>query len=557
MSDLSHVDDYPEIPVSLMTTRGVLKTGDWRNMRPYLAERQSACTDQCPAAVPIPRYLHHLAEGRLEEAFAVFTLRNPFPRLTGRVCPRPCEIGCNRTDREGPVSIRDLERYLGEQTADLPHLSPSAGTGSTVAVVGSGPAGLSAAYFLRRSGHSVTVFESLPLAGGMLRYGIPEYRLPSPVVDEEIERLEAMGIRFRTGVALGEDLTIADLEVEFAAVFIATGAWQSRSMGIEGESLMESGLEFLIDSHEASVRAPGNQCAVIGGGNTALDVARMLRRLGAETTVLYRRTEVEMPAITEEYRSAVEEGVLFEFLTLPRRIAKDGTVLAVTVEEMQLGEPDESGRRSPQPTGKTSQRRFDAVYSAIGESASLEPFPDDLKGSDGWLQVGESGETKADRIFVGGDLVTGPATVVEAIAWGRRTADAINDRIGGGYDIPAWVHEEHEGVVGPSDINPATFPSSEPRHGPHIEAAERLMSSTAEEAGTMDTADILAEIERCYSCGYCNDCGTCFVFCPDVAIRWEDGPVFDYEYCKGCDICTTECPGHVILTVKEEEVAHG
>ena len=557
MTDLSHVDDYPEIPVSFRHSRDVLKTGGWRNMRPYLAERVSACTDRCPAAVPIPRYLHHLAEGRLAEAFAVFTLRNPFPGITGRVCPRTCEAGCNRTDREGAVSIRDIERYLGEATADLPHAAPATETGRRVAVVGSGPAGLSAAYYLRRSGHTVTVFESMPLPGGMLRYGIPEYRLPSRIVDHEVDRLEAMGVAFRTGVLLGGDLTLANLEAEFDAVFVATGAWQSRTMGIEGESLLESGLDFLVNSHLACVRPPGEHCAIIGGGNTAIDVARMLRRLGAEATILYRRTEAEMPAITEEYRAAVEEGVRFEFLTLPRSIARDGADLVVTVEQMRLGDPDESGRRSPVPTGETSQQRFSAVYSAIGETAALEPFPADMKGADGWLEVGESGATKADRVFVGGDLVTGPATVVEAIAWGRRTADAINERIGGGYPLPDWVSEEHEVVVGPSDINPATFPESEPRHGSHLPASDRLAAGLAEEASTMEEADILAEIERCYSCGYCNHCGTCFVFCPDVAIRWEEGPVFAYDYCKGCDICTTECPGHVILTIKEGEAANG
>jgi Pyruvate/2-oxoacid:ferredoxin oxidoreductase delta subunit len=327
-------------------------------------------------------------------------------------------------------------------------------------------------------------------------------------------------------------------------------------MGIEGETLMESGLEFLVRMHDACVGPPGEQCAVVGGGNTAIDVARMLRRLGAEATVLYRRTAEEMPAITEEYRSAVEEGVGFEFLTLPRAIRKDAGELVVTVERMHLGAPDPSGRRRPEPTGETSEMRFHGVFSAIGEQASLEPFPEDVKRSDGWLRVGPRGETSADRVFVGGDLATGPGTVVEAIVSGRRTADAINERIGGGYEVPGWVLQEDE-VVGPDDVNPATFAPMGPHHAPHRDVATRLGAGLAEEAETMPPADVLAEIERCYSCGYCNHCGTCFVFCPDGAVGWEDGPVFDLDYCKGCGICTTECPGHVILSIREEEMAHG
>jgi NADPH-dependent glutamate synthase beta subunit-like oxidoreductase/Pyruvate/2-oxoacid:ferredoxin oxidoreductase delta subunit len=548
---LAHVDDYPEIPVSLGSTSTALKTGAWRSVRPVRMERTAPCAAACPAGVAIPAYLDHIRAGRLHEAQAEFASHNPFPHITGRVCPHRCEQACNLgiTTGDEPVSIRAIERWLGDATAELPHPTPNPDTGRRMAVVGSGPAGMAAAYYLRRTGHDVTVFERRSRAGGMLRHAIPEYRLPSHVVDGEIARLQAMGITFLTGIELGADLTLDDLEATHAAVFVATGAWLERAAGIPGEHLLGSGLAFLEAVRRGEATLPGPRCAVVGGGNTALDVARVLRRLGAEVTVLYRRTATEMPAIAEEYEAALAEGIRFEWLTLARSVEKSGTGVVVTIEEARLGEPDGSGRRRPEPTGSTRRLEFDGLYTAIGETADVGPIPARLRGGDGWPAVGSDGATPDPFVFAGGDLATGPATVVAAIAAGRAAARAIDQRLGFG---DRWPTEPPVEVVTPDEVHPA----HRVHHARAGESPSHAADPLAEETSTIGDAEVLAEIERCLSCGHCNACGTCFVFCPDGAIRWEDGPVVDYEFCKGCGICVAECPGHGLILVNEREAAH-
>ena len=416
-------------------------------------------------------------------------------------------------------------------------------------MVGAGPAGMAAAYYLRRSGHQVTVFDRRELAGGILRYGIPEYRLPTEIVDNEVAKLEEMGIAFRTRLALGSDLKLEDLEAAYAAVFVATGATGQRSTGIEGESLLEPGLAFLEAANRNQVALPGERCAVIGGGNTAMDVARMLQRMGAQVTVLYRRTVTEMPAIDEEYERAVEDGVEFHWLTLPRKVIKLGGKLLVTVEQMRLGTPDESGRRRPEATGIMRELRFDGVFSATGEKADTTPFPERLRDSEGWLALGDDGATNDPLVFAGGDLATGPATVIEAIVAGRNAARAIDAELG---FADRWPAEPATDTVSPAEVNITYVPHHDRADDPPAATADPF----AEETTTLAAAEVLEEIDRCLSCGYCNSCGTCFVFCPDGAILWDNGPRIDHEFCKGCGICVTECPGHVMVLVNEREVSH-
>ena len=319
---------------------------------------------------------------------------------------------------------------------------------------------------------------------------------------------------------------------------------------MDGESLLEPGLAFLEAASQGNASVPGARCAVIGGGNVAMDVARVLRRMGADVSVLYRRTANEMPAITEEYEHAVADGIHFHWLVLPRAIKKVGDELEVTVEEMWLGEPDESGRLRPEPTGVTCAMRFDGVFSAIGEAADTSVFPRRLHDEQGWLHLHEDGETEDAMVFAGGDLATGPATVIEAIVAGRRAARAI--------DVATRLQRPLAGrraARGGSAIRDEHHLCPSPRQG-RGPCHARCRPLCGRDHDAVERARSLEEIDRCLSCGHCNKCGTCFVFCPDGAILWDGGPRIDHEFCKGCGICVAECPGHVMVLVNEREATN-
>lgn len=403
------------------------------------AERETAlvpCTNACPAGIDVPRYVRLTAEGKSAEALAVVREKVPFPRVLGRICFHPCEDACRRGQLNQPIAICALKRYIAEQdTSNWQAKTKKAGpTGKKVAIVGSGPAGLTAAYYLAKLGHSVTVFEALPEAGGMMRVGIPRYRLPKDVLDNEIEGIKSVGVEIKTNCKVE---SLDNLRKQgFNAIFLALGTHQGVKMGIPGED--SSGviecISFLRDVSQGNKVTLGNKVAVVGGGNAAIDAARTARRMdGREVTIVYRRSRQEMPANPEEVESALEEGVKILFLAAPTRISKEGNTLIIECLRMELGEPDSSGRKRPVPIkGSEFNIACDTVIAAIGQVPAipagfgLEPL------TAGTIKVNsDTLATGIDGVFAGGDLVSGPASVIKAIAAGRKAATSIDKHLGG------------------------------------------------------------------------------------------------------------------------------
>ena len=469
------------------------------------------CRTACPASTDCQAYVSLTANGRFLDGLKVLYRNLPLPASFGRICPAPCEDACRREIAEEPVQIRHMKRFLADHEFD--YVPPTAApTGKHVAVVGGGPAGLSAAYFLRRRGHEVTVHEAMPAMGGMLRYGIPEYRLPQSVIDRELDVLRRMGITFRNGVRIGTDITCGELEERFDAVFLGLGAWGTRGMGLPGEDhpAVMQGTDFLRRVNEGERPTLPEHIVIIGGGNTAMDAARCARRLGAHVTVAYRRTAEQMPALEHEVREAEDEGVVFRYLTQPVEFIADGEVLrGIRCVEMQLGEPDDSGRRRPVPVeGSEFVLEANAALLAVGQTIDTRCLADaDLEmARNGAIVVDEkTGRTSREAVFAGGDVVTGPAIAVDAIGAGHRAADAI-DRFLQGLPIetPAVYSHVKYGVTREDIGNPATSPRIRTAaRGP----IERINDFREYESGLTDE-EAIAAAQRCLECGCMafNDC---------------------------------------------------
>lgn len=560
---------YVLYPIHAFVFRGMLRRlaqeagrvdGVAPRRAPFRPRRQAAaapCRVGCPAGNDVRAWVGVVAQqertGRPDhearaEAFKLLARTNPFPAITGRVCPHPCEDGCNRAGKDGAVAVHLLERHLGDWALEhgvaLPTLDAPTQPES-IGVIGSGPAGLSFAYQMARRGYPVTVYEREPEPGGMLRYGIPRYRLPRSVLDGEIRRIVECGVDLRLASGVADGTTLDQIRDRHDAMFLGIGAGSGRPLGVPGDDTcgVWSATGFLRQVHLGHPVRLGPRVAVVGGGDTAVDAARVARRLGSDVTILYRRSVEDMPASAEEIAEAVTEGVRIVPWRAPVEIraGRDGA-LQVRIQGMRGGSKDASGRARPVPVPDAlSTDEFDAVLAAVAQEPDWAGM-DAVRPGDTWAEPDDNGRLQ-DEVWAGGD-VTGPGTVASAIGRGRRAAESMHARFRG---LPE-PHPAGPDPISVGDVKPDLYPER-PRTRPRsIRAQQALRSPDAEVHHGIDDREFEYELSRCLSCGRCFGCEHCWTFCAHGCFeRLEEAVpgayfVASLDACRGCGKCVDLCP---------------
>jgi NADPH-dependent glutamate synthase beta subunit-like oxidoreductase len=523
------------------------QTGSWRTSRPVYVDRLPPCNHACPAGENIQSWLYHAESGDYQCAWRALTDDNPMPAVMGRVCYHPCETACNRAQIDEAVGINSVERFLGDEALrrGWRFEPPPSSSGKRVLIVGAGPSGLSAAYHLRRMGHAVEIHEAGPFAGGMMRFGIPKYRLPRDVLDAEIQRILDLGIVLKLDTKV--DRIVQSMWTGgFDAAFLAVGAHIGKRAYIPAGSAAKvlDAVTMLRSMEGEDKPLLGRRVVVYGGGNTAIDAARTAKRLGAtEAIIVYRRTRDRMPAHDFEVEEALQEGIMMKWLSTIKRVDEG----ELTVEKMRL---DEKG--FPQPTGEFETLAADSLVLALGQDVDLSLL-DGVPGleiKDGTVQVGPNMMTGYAGIFAGGDMVPSERTVTVAVGHGKKAARHIDAWLRGTAYAPPPKHE----LAGIDKLNAWYYADAPKTVRPIIEVARR-QSTFEEVVGGLDETNALYEARRCLSCGNCFECDNCYGVCPDNAVI-KLGPgkrfQFNYDYCKGCAMCAQECPCGAIMMVPEE-----
>ena len=548
----------------------VVAFGDHSHKCPIYVKQTPPCTAGCPAGNDIRSWRTIVQQTELRQrswkesyelAWHEASKTTPFPAVCGRVCPHPCETKCNRNMKDdGAVNISSFERFIGDYgiKAGLQHKKLTTQVkDKKVAVIGAGPAGLSCAFQLARRGFPVTVFEAFAKPGGMLRYGIPPYRLPRNILDAEIEAIVRTGVKIIYNTVIGEDKSLDELQAEFDAIFIGIGAHKGVQLGVEGEDAPNvfSAVRFLKMINSGETVHLGARVIVVGGGHSALVIARIARRLGAEVTVLYRRTIVEMPATEDEVSEALAENIDIRYLIAPVGIrTENNKAVAVECMKMKLGEPDDSGRRRPVPVEGS---RLEVPCTALILAISQRPDWKDVEryvSNDGWLKPDENFSVD-ESIYVGGDAIS-PDRVTTAIGHGRMAAERMAAQLEGKRFRPPG----ESGIITPEKLRLTYYEEMERNERRWMPVEERFTGTIDLEIDFGITEEqFRAEAKRCMSCGLCFECNQCMIFCPQRAISaFPQNPVgevmfTDYTKCVGCHICAQACPcGYIQMGMGDE-----